>query len=279
MTVLVTLTLLVALLGIVCALLGTYVCVYLNAARNGETPHNFIVALGPAFNKAVMTSINGLIRRTGLVTRVMNREARQRLEKLKSVEGGRSLICYGDSEFGMWRYLESDVVVPGHTVLNAGFGGARTIDCLNNLHALCLAWKPSLILFHAAGNDWDYADRATHILPEFPRDVAKRILVIKTRVNETGAYFIYLHLPPKPAYTDAKASFYNNDVMTWLEFYKVPVLRMHDVPDMVKLYSDVNNYSVDQVHMLNLPHKRAGSLISNGISSYCKANEINISYS
>lgn len=149
--------------------------------------------------------MNSIIYHVGVVKDVMNGEAQKRVrlqQKDPPVSGG---ICFlGDSEYTTWCDLEKDLSKLQVPCFNAGFGGARTDDVLNNLETLCMRWKPRMVVLHAMGNDWDYS-----------RDVPGTLLAIHTVANirqickkiqtyEDPPSVAVMLSPRRPIYTDHK---------------------------------------------------------------------------
>jgi lysophospholipase L1-like esterase len=61
------------------------------------------------------------------------------------------VVFVGSSSIRLWKTLDADF--PGVPVVNRGFGGSHTSDCVHFFDRLVLPHRPRLVVFYCGGND------------------------------------------------------------------------------------------------------------------------------
>tara|TARA_Y100000389_G_C17196794_1_gene381609 strand:- start:113 stop:688 length:576 start_codon:yes stop_codon:yes gene_type:complete len=182
----------------------------------------------------------------------MNNEAKKRYKILQNNNIISNSICFiGDSEFTTWSNLEQDMSYLKYNSFNAGFGGARSIDILNNLNNLCLQWNPKYVILHIGGNDYDYNTILT--TPNLIISILYNIRLINTSLTNRNIKLYILLSPPRPVYSTSKILFFN-------KLYN-DIIKLYNVIDLRKNIHIKKHYRIDNLHLNNIGHKHKSKFI------------------
>lgn len=175
----------------------------------------------------------------------MDREA-------QSISNGphNSLVLFGDSEFTYWHQASVDLSI---SVANAGFGGSRTCDLLRNVE-VCLRQRPSAVILHVGGNDWDFRQWCTGT--KCVGDLAVENVVQLCRLlTEDNRRVAILLTPRRPTYSDKK--------WEWLRRFRQ---RLRDTMsdsvefiDCEHLDPQCDSFYLDRVHLNDRGHSETGA--------------------
>lgn len=201
---------------------------------------------------------------------VMRNEAGETLDSIRQIpaqnghsEGGPAPggVCFlGDSEFTFWKFLREDMAAFHPNCFNAGFGGSRSLDLMTHVKPLCLDWDPSIVIVHAAGNDFDFEpDMKTE---EMPKRLIKlfETLAAHPSVEKIG----YMLSSRRPVYSDVKWAF-----MIQVHAMTIDLIQNHnelkdlvkviDLRDMVHPLEDF--VSCDRVHLNQTGHFKKSQVL------------------
>merc|ERR1712023_436180 len=143
---------------------------------------------------------------------------------------------------------------------NAGFGGSRSLDLMTHVKPLCLDWDPSIVIVHAAGNDFDFEpDMKTE---EMPKRLIKlfETLAAHPSVEKIG----YMLSSRRPVYSDVKWAF-----MIQVPAMTIDLIQNHDeLKDLVKVI-DLRDMvhpledfvSCDRVHLNQTGHFKKSQVL------------------
>lgn len=92
-----------------------------------------------------------------------------------------AILFIGSSSIRLWKTLVQDL--PGHQVINRGFGGSQIIDSVAFAERIVLPYEPKLIVVYAGGNDINAKKSPEQVLADFKTFVGKvRAKLPKTRI-------------------------------------------------------------------------------------------------
>ncbi len=92
-----------------------------------------------------------------------------------------AILFIGSSSIRLWKTLAQDL--PGHQVINRGFGGSQIIDSVAFAERIVLPYEPKLIVVYAGGNDINAKKSPEQVLADFKTFVGKvRAKLPKTRI-------------------------------------------------------------------------------------------------
>lgn len=236
----------------------------------GDPP--WIRCVGTSMNRFALWGARGALRHSAcLLESTMDREAAKRLAIQRRATPRAGGICfYGDSEFTTWYNLETDMrqFLDGRECLNAGFGGARTLDLVRHHQDLVTQWHPAAVVLHVGGNNWDFhanVDDAKFDLQAFATSVCEDVVgvarVIQGAAGDAGdaeapklPVFV-LFTPPRPNHGVAKIQF-GKELQQKLK--QVSEIEVIDITDMSHLE---NHFRIDHAHLNEEGHRAKAQIL------------------
>jgi lysophospholipase L1-like esterase len=82
----------------------------------------------------------------------------------------RPVLFVGSSSIRLWKTLAEDL--PGHRVINRGFGGSEISDSVHYANRIVIPYKPRMIVMYAGGNDIHNGKSPERVLGDFRTFVA-----------------------------------------------------------------------------------------------------------
>ncbi len=116
------------------------------------------------------------------------------------------VIFYGSSSIRKWKTLEEDM--SGLEVLNHGFGGAKTSDCLYYSDRMIIAFEPAAVVYYAGTNDIGKG----RTVEDTYTDTIDFIAYVHHELPETQIYYISQTQQPDRAGRWAEMQELNNRV-------------------------------------------------------------------
>ena len=81
------------------------------------------------------------------------------------------LVFTGSSTIRRWQTMAEDL--PGHKVLNRGFGGSQIVDATHFADRIIFPYKPKMVLIRSGGNDINSGKSPEQVFADFKEFVAK----------------------------------------------------------------------------------------------------------
>lgn len=218
----------------------------------------FIIFCGFYINHYILHVTNFFIKNLGLTTLIMNNEAQKRDRILNNNNIKPGSICFlGDSEFTTWYFLENDLSCLNYKSFNSGFGGARTIDIINNIDSLCINWLPKIVFIHIGGNDYDF--NTTLSTESLILYILNNINIIHSRLYSYNIKCIFIFTPPRPVYSIDKIRFFKKLYLKIQQLYFIIDLRHISHPP--------SHFRTDNLHLNHIGHKYKSKYIINQIKT------------
>lgn len=82
-----------------------------------------------------------------------------------------ALLFTGSSTIRLWKTMAEDL--PGHKVINRGFGGSQIVDATHFADRIIFPYKPKTVLIRAGGNDINAGKSPEQVFADFKEFVAK----------------------------------------------------------------------------------------------------------
>lgn len=82
-----------------------------------------------------------------------------------------AIVFTGSSTILLWKTMAEDL--PGHKVVNRGFGGSQIVDAAHFAHRIIFPHKPKTVLIRAGGNDINAGKSPEQVFADFKDFVAK----------------------------------------------------------------------------------------------------------
>ena len=228
-----------------------------------EDDSYFIKYCGYTINSKIINLINYIIKYLGLVNIVMNNEAKKRFIIQNNNNILSNGVCFiGDSEFTTWSNLENDMSCLKYKSFNGGFGGARSIDILNNLNNLCLQWNPKYVILHIGGNDYDYNRKITKnnntdinksIINNLIFSILYNLRLINSSLKNRNIKLFILLSPTRPVYSTNKILFFN-------KLYN-EIIKNYNTIDIRNIKHKKKHYRIDNLHLNHIGHKYKSKFI------------------
>ena len=102
-----------------------------------------------------------------------------------------AILFIGSSSIRMWKTLAEDL--PGHKVINRGFGGSQIADSVHFVDRMVVPYQPKRIVMYAGGNDINGGKTPEHVASDFKAFVAR----VHAKLPE--AKIAYISIAPNPA--------------------------------------------------------------------------------
>lgn len=178
---------------------GVGVALYMRAhhrALHGGTPPRWTVP----FHALLVRGTLRFLAECQLLSRIV----RNRLRVARGPEG--ALVLYGDGEFSCWSHAARDLssLSGGTPVLKLDAAWARAGDLLAHRDVL-LRLRPSRVVLHCGGTDWDAAPARER--PELHHTVSRALLRLMAQTRGVVPRVYYLVTPRRPGYSDGKWDF------------------------------------------------------------------------
>ena len=97
-----------------------------------------------------------------------------------------ALLFIGSSTIRLWKTLAKDL--PGHQVINRGFGGSEIMDATYYADRIVFPYKPRIIFLRAGGNDIHAGKSAEEVFKNFQQFTER----VHSKMPETEIVFIGL---------------------------------------------------------------------------------------
>jgi len=199
---------------------------------------------------------------------IMGGEASDAEKRIKAMNGGKGpkkggVVWLGDSEFTFWHHMSEELASFHPNCINAGFGGSRLTDIMKNIDRLCLSWDPSIVIVHAAGNDFDFnQDLPASAMPERLLPVFERIAAHPS-VKHIG----YMLSSRRPTYSDTKWEFmYRVHELTIKSIKAHHLGKMIEVLDLRDMMHPLDEFvDPDRSHLNDKGHHRKAQHLLNQI--------------
>jgi lysophospholipase L1-like esterase len=97
-----------------------------------------------------------------------------------------ALLFVGSSTVRLWKTLAEDL--PGHQVINRGFGGSQIVDSTHFADRIIIPYEPRMVFLRAGGNDINAGKTPEQVFAEYKEFVAK----LHSKLPKTEIVFISL---------------------------------------------------------------------------------------